>query len=70
MKHYYTKYNKKVEFIGIACKDEDNNWRKAVKKTGISWIQILNNKSNDLTIKYAIEAYPFQVLIDPEGKIV
>lgn len=70
MKEYYKKYEERVEFVGIACKDENSNWRRAVKETGISWIQILNNESDDLAIKYTIEAYPTQVLIDPKGKIV
>lgn len=70
MKEYYKKYKERVEFVGIACVDENINWRKAVKETGINWIQILNNKSDDLSIKYTIEAYPTQVLIDPQGKLV
>lgn len=70
MKRYYNKYSNRIEFVGIACKDEDSKWRKAVKATGINWIQIFNNPANDLSVKYAIESYPTQVLIDPKGNLV
>ncbi len=73
MKEYYKKYNKRVEFISIACKDSEERWRKAVKKYNLKWTQLLNNSADegkDLTINYALQGYPTKIIIDKNQTIV
>ncbi len=73
MKEYYKKYNKRVEFISIACKDSEERWRKAVKKHNLKRTQLLNNSDEvekDTTIKYALQGYPTKIIIDKNQTIV
>ncbi|WP_126972308.1 TlpA family protein disulfide reductase [Gynurincola endophyticus] len=71
MRSYYTKYKHQVEFIGIACQDTDEDWKKAIKKHKLSWSQIFNgNGTNDLTKIYNIQAFPTKVIIDGQGNFL
>jgi|JI9StandDraft_1071089.scaffolds.fasta_scaffold02478_3 thiol-disulfide isomerase/thioredoxin len=70
MKAYYQKYSDKVEFLGIACKDERNAWIKAIEKHELPWKHILNDSNLDLTNKFAIKGFPTKVLIDQQGNLV
>lgn len=36
MKEYYKKYQKNVEFVGIACNDKEKNWINAVNEAGVT----------------------------------
>ncbi|MGL5732335.1 MAG: TlpA family protein disulfide reductase [Bacteroidales bacterium] len=68
MKSMYDKYKGKLEIIGVACKDNDDKWRKAVKNNELNWTQLFGDDS--VHIDYAIEAYPTKIVIDPTGTIV
>jgi len=71
MKEYYNKYVDSVEFVGIACKDKEANWKKAVTENQMNWVQIFNNKSStNIAMLYGIDCYPTKIIINPEGKIV
>ena len=70
MKEYYSKYKNKLEFVGIACRDKEADWKKAVGKYGLQWTQLLNNEKYSLATKYAVEVYPTKILIDKEGKLI
>jgi thiol-disulfide isomerase/thioredoxin len=72
MKNYYKKYRRKVEFIGIACKDKEVKWREAVKKHNLPWTQLINNSDQalDVSLKYAVGGYPTKVIIDKNKTIV
>ncbi|NME69042.1 TlpA family protein disulfide reductase [Flammeovirga aprica] len=72
MKEYHEKYNDKINFIGIACKDNEANWKKAIEKHKLPWLNLINLNSleMDVSIKYAVRAYPTKVLINSKGKIV
>ncbi|MCD4710689.1 MAG: TlpA family protein disulfide reductase [Bacteroidales bacterium] len=70
MKQFYNEHKQKVEFVGIACRDQKENWISAVKEYGLDWIQILNqNGENDLSKIFAVEGYPTKIIINPEGNI-
>ena len=70
MKQFYKEHNHRVEFVGIACRDQKENWIRAVEEHGLDWIQILNQTGeNDLSKLFAIEGYPTKIIINPEGKI-
>jgi thiol-disulfide isomerase/thioredoxin len=71
MRKYYKKYKSRIEFIGIACNDEQSTWEKYIKDEELEWTQLLNNEqNNDLAKKYAVRSFPTKVLIDPRGKII
>jgi hypothetical protein len=72
MKSYYEKYHQKVEFLGIACKDKEAKWREAVKKHNLTWTQLINDSDEalDVSLKYAINAYPTKIIIDKNKTII
>lgn len=73
MKRYYGKYKDKVEFIGVACNDKEERWRKMVAGKQLPWPQVLNtaDKSEpNFVLRYAVQAFPTKVIISPEGLIV
>ena len=69
---YYSKYKGKVEFIGINCNDTDKNWKEAVKKYNLQWLQLYNKKGseNDVSVTYGINAYPTKIILDKNKIIV
>ena len=69
MKKYYAKYNKQIEFLGIACNDTEKKWREAVANHQLPWTNTMEGNS-EASVKYAVSGFPTKILIDPEGKIV
>ena len=70
LKKYYEKSKGKLEIVSIDCKDTEENWKAAIAKNQLTWIQVKNEDSNDITVKYGVEGYPTLILIDPQGRIV
>lgn len=71
MKEYYSKYQDRVEFIGIACNDSSEKWRAAIEKYGLSWPQVFNGSGNDdLKVRYNVETFPTKMIIDPTGVLI
>ena len=71
MKKMYSKYQKKLEVVGIACRDTEEVWKKSVADNQLPWTNLINGSGdNDLSTKYAIKGYPTKIILDPEGKIV
>lgn len=77
----YEKYKEKgIEFVGIACSDTPEAWRKAIEKDRIGvWrhisdteLKVDNVRGQDKSIskQYAIDSYPTKILIDPKGFII
>lgn len=69
MKEYYKKYNSKVEFVSIACRDSEKRWKEAIEKYRMNWVNLLN-KDEKLPVTYGIEGYPTKIILNPEGVIV
>ena len=69
MKNYYDKYSEKVEFIGIACKDQMSSWEKVLVEKDLNWTNLFN-ENKELTKIYGIRGYPSKVIINPEGIII
>lgn len=69
MKKYYDKYKGKMEILGIACRDTEQNWKEAVKKHELPWLQVMNTEEEDITLKYGIQGYPTKIVVDPEGRV-
>lgn len=72
MKEYYQKYNGRLEIIGIACKDSDKAWRKAIAEHDLPWPQLKNVDEGDMNVasKYGVMGYPTKIILDCDYKIV
>jgi thiol-disulfide isomerase/thioredoxin len=72
MKEYYERYKSKIEFIGIDCREEPAKWKEAVEKYKLPWLHLINGTVLDanISIMYAIEAYPTKIIIDKDKKIL
>lgn len=76
---YATYKDKGFEILGIASEkvsgqaQAEQAWKTAVEKDGLTWTNVLNNEvemKQDAIALYGIEAYPTQILLDKEGKII
>lgn len=69
----YKKFNKKnFTVLGVSLDKEKADWLRAIKEDGLTWkhisdLQYWNSAAVPL---YNIEGIPFNVLVDPSGKIV
>ncbi|MES2827096.1 MAG: TlpA disulfide reductase family protein [Bacteroidota bacterium] len=76
----YEKYHVKgFEIIGIAREMNTDMvkatklWKESVEKNKLPWLQVLNYDGPnpvDLVKQFAVSAFPTQILIDKEGKII
>lgn len=69
MKKYYEKHKDKMQMVGIACNDKEKDWKAAVEKHEIPWLHVRSTDDSDVSLLYAIQAYPTKIVVDPEGKI-
>ncbi|MDQ6756660.1 MAG: AhpC/TSA family protein [Bacteroidota bacterium] len=69
----YKKFkDKNFTILGVSLDKEKAAWLKAIKDDGLTWTQISDLKFwNSAAVPlYGIEGIPFNVLIDPAGKII
>lgn len=64
--------NKNFTVLGVSLDKNKSDWVKAIKDDGLEWKQISDLKywNNEAATIYGVEAIPFNVLIDPQGKIL
>ena len=67
----YNKYHStgKIEFISIAVRDKDSDWKKALIKDKPSWLQLFD-KAGKTAANYFTNAIPKFVIIDEKGLIL
>lgn len=80
LKELYATYALKgFEVLGISSEKVSSQtqaeamWKEAIVKDGLPWTNVLNNEvsmKQDVVQMFAIEAYPTQILLDKEGKII
>lgn len=80
LKELYAKYKSLgFEILGVASEKvqsqdlAEKNWKGAIEKDGLTWTNVINNEINmkqDVIQMYSIEAYPTQILLDKEGRLV
>ncbi|MCI9846010.1 TlpA family protein disulfide reductase [Flavobacterium pectinovorum] len=80
LKELYAKYKSLgFEILGVASEKvqsqaiAEKNWKGAIEKDGLTWTNVINNEINmkqDVVQMYSIEAYPTQILLDKEGRLV
>jgi glutathione peroxidase-family protein len=69
----YSKYKDKgFEILGVSLDDNRNEWKRAVNKDKITWLQINDNGGwNAISAaKWNINAIPASFLIDKDGNVV
>lgn len=69
----YEKYkNKNFTVLGVSLDDDKASWLDAIKSDHLNWQHISDLKKWESIVvsAYQIEGIPFNVLIDPTGKIV
>jgi peroxiredoxin len=65
--------NKNFTILGVSMDEDKSAWLEAIKADQLSWTQVsilADWNSHPLTQEYQFNAIPFNVLIDPTGKII
>jgi peroxiredoxin len=73
MVKFYPKYkNKGFEILGVSLDDNAADWKKAVAKDKISWLQVNDPGGWEArsALKWNLFAIPTTFLIDKEGRVV
>ena len=71
LKEAYSKYDGKVEIIGVDCGDTEEAWRDAVAKYELNWVNVYcPEKEMKLLKEYGVEGFPTKAIVDPEGNLV
>ncbi len=71
----FNKFNSKnFTVLGVSL-DQPNGkqkWLDAIEKDGLKWTQVSDLKfwNNDAAVLYHVQGIPFNLLVDPEGKII
>lgn len=69
----YEKYNNKnFTILGVSLDKSKDAWLEAIKKDGLAWKHISDLKQWDSEAQrlYQFQGIPYNVLIDPQGKII
>jgi len=69
----YNKFkNKNFTILGVSLDKEKQAWLKAIKSDGLTWNHVSDLKfwNSAVVPLYKIEGIPFNVLVDPQGKII
>jgi peroxiredoxin len=69
----YRKFkNKNFEVFGVSLDDNVNAWKEAIQKDHLTWTHVSELKKWDSEVvkTYLVDAIPYSVLIDKEGKII
>lgn len=69
----YNKFkNKNFTILGVSLDNDKEAWIKAVKTDGLTWKQVSDLKQWESTMVplYGFDGIPFNVLINPSGKII
>ena len=63
---------KGLEIIGISLDSSAADWKDAIRKDGLTWVQISDLKGWEVSAAkdYNIAALPYNLLISPEGKVI
>ncbi len=64
--------NKNFTVLGVSLDKDKEAWLKAIKDDGLVWKQISDLKywNSEAAALYGVEAIPYNVLIDPKGKVI
>ncbi|MEP7165922.1 MAG: TlpA disulfide reductase family protein [Ferruginibacter sp.] len=69
----FNKYkDKNFTILGVSLDEDRSEWIKAIKEDGLSWRQLsdLKGMNSSVVSVYGIDGIPYNVLLDPRGKII
>ncbi len=69
----YNKFkNRNFTILGVSLDENRESWKKAIQQDGLTWSHMSDLKQweSSAVQPYGIEGIPFNVLIDPAGKII
>jgi peroxiredoxin len=69
----YEKYkSRNFEIISVSIDEDKNAWQNASKEDGVNWTNLLDakGKTDEIGIKYGVQAVPDNFLINPKGIII
>ena len=69
----YNKFkNKNLTILGVSLDEDKNKWQEAIKKDNLTWSHVSDLKGwNSASVPlYGFDGIPYNVLIDPSGKII
>jgi len=69
----YQKYkNSGFDILGVSLDTSKDKWLAAIEADNLTWNHVsdLNGWENEVSTGYGIQAIPYSLLIDPEGKII
>jgi len=69
----YKKFkNKNFTILGVSLDNDKEAWIKAIKNDGLNWKQVSDLKQweSSMVPLYVFDGIPFNVLVDPSGKII
>ena len=72
VKAFKTYRNKNFTILGVSLDKERSEWVNAIQEDKLNWNHVSDLKEwhSDVLKLYSIEGIPFNVLIDPQGKII
>ncbi len=64
--------DKNFAILGVSLDKEKSSWLKAISDDGLTWKQVSDLKywSSEAAALYDVEGIPYNVLLDPQGKII
>lgn len=69
----YNKYKDQgFEILGVSLDREANSWKRAIEDDGLTWVHVSDLKyfRSVAAQTYGVDAIPYTVLVDEEGKIL
>ncbi len=69
----YNRFNEKgFEIYGVSLDRTKDDWLQAIEEDKLTWIHVSDLKfwQSEAAQRYNVDAIPFTVLLDPEGKII
>lgn len=72
LKEIYASRPSDLEIIGIDCRDTPDQWKAALKKYELPWVNLYNDCSgdnNELLRAYMVQGFPTKVIVGPDGCI-
>jgi peroxiredoxin len=69
----YNQYKDKgFDILGVSLDREKGSWIKAIDDDKLSWHHVSDLKywQSDVAVKYGVQAIPFTLLLDKDGKII
>lgn len=72
LKAYDTYKSKGFTVVGISLDSDANKWKKAIEEDRMPWTQLsdLKGRENEIAQYYNVRGIPWNILVDPDGRIV